>query len=175
VRARAGFVIGAVAVASLALAGCVAPTADPSSSGTPTPFVTNSTGAPTPTPTPTVRPTSTPTSTPRPTDDSGDGGGQASVVPLITYSGFDPAGPVVEVSAFVPDIAETDGQCSVTVTNGSETATGSGAARPDVAATQCGSIYAALPSGATGDWIAVVTYSSSTSVGSSAPVSIKIG
>jgi len=175
VRAPAGFVIGVVALASLALSGCVPQSDEPTSTSTPTPFVTNSTGTPTPTPTPTVRPTSTPTSTPRPTDDPDDGGGQASVVPLITYSGFDPAGPVVEVSAFVPGIAETDGQCSVTVTNGSETATGSGPARPDVAATQCGSIYATLPSGATGDWIAVVTYSSSTSVGSSAPVSIKIG
>jgi hypothetical protein len=152
----------------LILAGCTPPVPETDEVTSPTSFVP--TGGPEPT-------ASAPAdeSTPVPTSGGSSPDGREFVVPLVTYSGFDSENGVIEITAFVPDVAELDGECSVTLVHGSEEVTVSQPSRPDATSTQCGSLFAQLPAGAEGEWRAIVTYSSSHRVGDSSPVSIEVG
>jgi plastocyanin len=92
----------------------------------------------------------------------------------ITYYGFDPATNQVEVGGFVAGIVEDGGSCTVTLTGGGQTVTGTSEALADATTTDCGAV--AVPGDELGDgtWQAVLSYSSADHSGSSAPVDVEV-
>jgi hypothetical protein len=74
---------------------------------------------------------------------------------------------IVEVRAYVSNIYADDGNCSVKLTNGSQTITRTSEAFKDVKTTQCGTFKIDRTEfSAAGTWNLTVSYSSPTSVGS---------
>ncbi|MEA9984425.1 hypothetical protein [Subtercola sp. RTI3] len=143
------------------------PSATPTSSPTPTGTVgPTATATPTATPTATSTPTATPTATATPA--------VKAVVPFVSSAGWDAGAGAITVSAFVPQIIESDGTCTITATKGSLTASQSFSARASATTTDCGSASLASPTLVSGSWNVVVTYASPTSAGTSASTEVAI-
>jgi len=92
----------------------------------------------------------------------------------ITYYGFDPVTERVEVGGFVAGIVEEGGSCTLTLSGGGQTVTGTSEALADATTTDCGAV--AVPGDELGDgtWQAVLSYSSADHSGSSAPVDVEV-
>ncbi|GAA4628993.1 hypothetical protein GCM10023113_35860 [Cellulomonas oligotrophica] len=131
-----------------------------------------------PTATPTAVPEPTAAPEPEPEDPAqptpATPGDAASVLDVVvTFSGWNDLSGAVEVGAYVP-VVEDDGTCTLTLTGGSGTPTATSDGIPDASSTSCGSLTlpgSAVPSGT---WTATVTYASSTSTGSSDPVTVEV-
>jgi hypothetical protein len=138
-------------------------TAAPSPSGTPTPAPVDPGTAPTQ-PAEPAQPGSDPVA-PAP--------GLATVDVVTTYAGWNDASGAVEVGAYATSV-EDGATCTLTLTQGATTVTAEGAATPDVSTTACGDLAVARDRLAGGTWQAVVRYTSSTSAGVSAPVTVEV-
>lgn len=93
---------------------------------------------------------------------------------VISYSGWDATDQQAQASAFVQSVVTDNGQCTLTLTQGTSVRTVSKAATPDVSTTQCGTMSIARAQLAPGTWNAVVTFSSASTSGTSAPFSIVV-
>jgi hypothetical protein len=93
---------------------------------------------------------------------------------FITYSGWDASNRVVEVDGYVQQVVEDGGTCTLTLTKGGASATASRPATPDVSSTSCGALTVPAGQLSSGTWSAVVSYASSKSQGSSAPVDVPV-
>lgn len=93
------------------------------------------------------------------------------VVPIASWNG---STSDVEFSAYAAGVVEADGSCTVTMTRGSERATGSAQALPDVTTTSCGDLRVAGSAVSSGTWVATITYSSPRSRGTSDPVEVDV-
>ena len=90
-----------------------------------------------------------------------------NVTPIITYAGMADASNV-SVSAYVPDIVEEGGTCTMTATKGSQTVTKQVAAGRNAQYTNCPTFYIAKTEfTGGGTWSVKVAYSSSKHNGSS--------
>ncbi|GAA0999340.1 hypothetical protein [Subtercola frigoramans] len=167
-------IIGVVLVAALVVAfvlvlprsaSAPAPTASASAGSTSPPTSAVPTVKPTSTVTPTVTPTTTVTPTRPPV---------SAVTPFIASAGWDAGSAAISVSAFVPQIVESDGSCTITATSGSVTVRDAFPATASATTTDCGSNSLASPNFTSGTWQVVVSYSSSTSSGDSAPTEVVI-
>jgi len=85
-------------------------------------------------------------------------------------------GSNVEIRAYTPNVVETDGICSVTLTQaGKSSVFGSSKGLQNAQTTQCSTISIPVSSFSNkGTWVAVVTYSSASSIGSSQPTNVTI-
>lgn len=90
-----------------------------------------------------------------------DANGKKIVTPVITTV------TASQVNAFVPGVFEEGGTCTATLTKAGQTITASSTAFQNVSYTSCAPI-ALTAQASPGTWSAVITYSSSTSQGSSA-------
>ena len=93
---------------------------------------------------------------------------------FITYSGWDAGNRVVEVDGYVQQVVEDGGTCTLTLTKGGASATASRPATADVSSTSCGALTVPADQLSSGTWSAVVSYASSTSQGSSAPLDVQV-
>ncbi len=165
---------GAVLVASKTFAptsgsvGATSP-ASPTSSATPRatavapPHATASSTPPAATPT-------APTSPPEPTSTAAT----KTRTPLtLSYSGYDAASASVQASGYI-DLIETGGTCTLTLTSGGKTASGSHTASADATTTSCGAVEVPRSSLASGTWDGVLSYSSATTVADSTHFSVVI-
>lgn len=97
-----------------------------------------------------------------------------SPVPVtISYAGWDPAGKQVQVNAFI-GVIESGGKCTLTVANGTDRRTATGAASPDASTTVCDQLTISSSTMAAGTWTATVSYTSSAHQGQSAPSSVVV-
>lgn len=107
------------------------------------------------------------------TDPDNDPATLQPVTPIITSAGqYDDQ---IEVRAFIPAIFETDGQCTITFTKGSEIFTQSAAGIADATTTRCDTVVierSNFPS--SGNWQVKVTYESNTSYGESDATTVEI-
>jgi hypothetical protein len=126
-----------------------APTPDPSA----TPF-----GSPTPSATPTLVPGST----------------KRAVSPFITLADWDASSSELDVSAIVPNLVESGGTCTATVTRNGVVRTASAPAA--AVSTYVGCNPMTIPGSAlsTGTWTVRVTYSSRTATGASAAKTVEV-
>ncbi|HUS25902.1 MAG TPA: hypothetical protein VMY99_00965 [Nevskiaceae bacterium] len=99
-------------------------------------------------------------------------GTQKQVTPIITTVGFYDNN--VEVSSYVPGVFEDGGTCTVTLTKGSQQVQKQGSGTKNVSTTQCPNTVIPRAEFSTGTWTAVVSYSSATAKGNSAPGSVEV-
>lgn len=80
----------------------------------------------------------------------------------------------LNINGFVAGVVEDGGTCTVTLTNGSDLVTRSRQAVANATNTSCGITSVPLSALHSGTWNAILTYSSSTSEGTSSSVTIKV-
>ncbi|MBJ58738.1 hypothetical protein CL689_01090 [Candidatus Saccharibacteria bacterium] len=84
-------------------------------------------------------------------------------------------GSNLEIRAFTPDVIESDGTCTATVTNGSQEVTETSKGFVDASSTICEPINIPLSAlNSTGVWTVVVSYASSSSAGTSTEVEAEL-
>ncbi len=115
------------------------------------------------------RPSASETSPPS----SPDGQTQAAVSVTVTFSGWNSTSKAFEIGGYVNTL-ETAGTCMVTMTSGSATVTRTAPSRPDATTTSCGTLSVPISALTSGSWNAVLSYSSSTSIGTSATVAVEV-
>lgn len=97
------------------------------------------------------------------------------VKPVISAWG-QPGGPGTDlrINGFVPSVIETNGTCTITVTNGELSTGASKSALQNAQDTSCGQLTIAYSNLSPGTWRAILTYNSTTSAGSSDAVEIEV-
>lgn len=93
---------------------------------------------------------------------------------FVTHSGWNTDAEAVEVGSYFPQVVETDGTCTLTLTRGTASVTASSPANRGAGSTSCGNLSVPGAELASGTWTAVVTYSSSSSRAASEPVEVDV-
>lgn len=91
----------------------------------------------------------------------------------MSYSGYDAASDSVQASGYI-DLIETGGSCTLTLTSGGRSASGSSTASADATTTTCGAVVVPRSALAAGTWDGVLTYSSPTTVAESSHFSVSV-
>lgn len=110
-----------------------------------------------------------PTAAPTPSEEA-----RGDAVVQITYYGWNPGSSVVELAGFVPSLVETGGTCTLTLTQGTASATATREATSNVTSTSCGELVVPGDELAPGAWSAVLAYESADSAGTSAAVEVLV-
>lgn len=109
--------------------------------------------------------------TAQPRDSSSD---KKNVTPFITAWGQASAGSDFKLNGFVPNVIETDGKCTLTMTRGDKQATKTRVALADAKSTTCGQTIIPYGDLEPGEWEAVLSYSSPRSSGSSEVTTVEV-
>lgn len=97
------------------------------------------------------------------------------VMPVISAWGQPGGtGTDLQVNGYVPEVIESDGTCTITLTKDGNTATVSKASLQNAQNTSCGQLIIPYAQLSTGTWQAVLSYSSSASAGSSTKTQIEV-
>ncbi|WP_169166140.1 hypothetical protein [Cellulomonas taurus] len=160
---------------------------DGSPAATPSPSV--STAAPSSSPSPTADPTPTtpaatsapeqPGAEPEPTTAPEQPGtepqqpAKTTVDVVTTYAGWNTLSSALEAGAYATTV-QSDGVCTITATQGATTVSAQSAAVPDASTTSCGGLAIGGDQLGSGSWQVVVSYASSTAVGTAAPITVEI-
>jgi hypothetical protein len=92
----------------------------------------------------------------------------------IVYSEWNATSRAVEIGGFLGGVVESDGTCTVTLTQGSTSVDASLPGTPDATSTSCAGLAVPGTELAPGPWTAVLTYESSTSRGESRTVEVQV-
>jgi hypothetical protein len=92
----------------------------------------------------------------------------------VTFYGWNPTSKQVEVGGYVEGIVEGDGVCTLTLTKGGSTVSGTADASPDASTTACGTVSVPGDEVAAGTWKAVLSYSSAGHSGTSDAVDVEV-
>ncbi|WP_091555484.1 hypothetical protein [Klenkia taihuensis] len=84
-----------------------------------------------------------------------------------TYASYDVSGAQVEAGAFIPEVIETGGTCTLVLNLGEVSAQARSAAVPDASSTSCGALSIPAADLGTGAWDGFISYESATSNGRS--------
>lgn len=93
---------------------------------------------------------------------------------FVTYSGWNSQAGAVEIGSYLPTAVEDDGTCTLTLTQGATSVTASVPGTPNVTSTSCGGLSIPGSEVSSGTWVAVVTYESPTSSGSSDAIEVQV-
>lgn len=96
-----------------------------------------------------------------------------SVSVVLTYADWDP-GTGVSAAGYVADTVEQGGTCTLTLTRGGKSVEVTTEGIADASNTACGALTVAPAQLSTGTWTSVLTYSSTTSTGTSQSVQVKV-
>ncbi|MGN8247462.1 hypothetical protein ACTHAM_001637 [Cellulomonas soli] len=109
-----------------------------------------------------------PVSTPTATVD-----GRAAAEVVLSFAAWDPGTARVSVGAYA-NVVESDGTCTLILSQDGRTVTATSSVAPDVSTTSCGDLGVAGDELTSGTWLATVTYDSPTATGTSetAPVEV---
>lgn len=163
--------------------GAAVPTGAPAAPGTTTPAAATPTrpaGVAAPSSSG-VRAVSSPTSRPVETDppavvatDPPVAHSGAAVQVVVPSAEWDATSSSVQASAYVSGVVESDGTCTLVLTQGARRATSEIPAVPDATTTSCGVVAVPGDQLAPGTWQAVVTYRSPSSSGTSKPTTVVV-
>lgn len=92
---------------------------------------------------------------------------------VVTYVDWSATDSVVEAGAYAT-VVEEPGSCTLKLTSGGRSVTGSITALTDASTMSCGGLTVPRDKLSSGTWTAVVIYESATSVGTSAPVEVVV-
>ena len=98
----------------------------------------------------------------------------AEVPVTVTFYGWNPDAQVVEVGGYVTGVVEDGGVCTLTLTKGGRTVTGSTNALPDASTTACGAVTVPGDQVSAGTWQAVLSYSSAGHSGTAEAVDVEV-
>ncbi|MCC2335685.1 hypothetical protein [Cellulomonas wangsupingiae] len=166
------------------LAGCVTGTPQDPAAGTPRPTSTASaTGASaSPSTTPVADPPATAAATPPAPSPAPSAPAPGPAAPartpvevVVSWAMWDEQAGQVQVAGYAADVVESGGTCTLTLRLGEHTVTAEQQATPDATTTTCGAVAVPrdrLPQA--GTWVAVMSYVSDKSSGSSPDVSIGV-
>lgn len=97
-----------------------------------------------------------------------------TVAPILTYWGQESPGSDFEANGRVAGIIESDGTCTLTLIKGEESVSTKRTALANAQDTTCGLMTIKFGSLTTGDWKAILSYSSSKSQGSWSAIVVKV-
>lgn len=165
-RSRASAAVALVGLL-LVLAGCATPrpgapvptASDAITSPSPS-FAPTASAAPTPGPTVSSTPSAEPTSEP-----------SVGAVTIIT---LDVVGEAIEASGIVPEVVESGGQCTLTLSHDGASVSASTAASDGRESTFCGLVSIDKSSLSAGLWTAVLSYRSGSTRAESAPSQVRV-
>jgi hypothetical protein len=92
----------------------------------------------------------------------------------ITYADWNAQSRVVEAGGILPDVVESGGVCTLTLSKDGQTATTTVEGLPDARSTNCGGLVLAGENLSSGTWSAVISYRSARSDASSEPTTVQI-
>ena len=98
----------------------------------------------------------------------------AEVPVTVTFYGWNPDTKAVEVGGYVTGVVEDGGTCTLTLTKGATTVTGSTKALPDASTTACGAVAVPGNKVGAGTWRAVLSYSSDGHTGTAEAVDVEV-
>lgn len=99
----------------------------------------------------------------------------ARVAPVtITFFGWDQAKQVAQAGGYVTGVIESGGTCTLTLSKGGQTATGTTTAHADATTTTCGAVTIPGSQLTAGTWQAVLSYRSDRHTGKADPVAIEV-
>jgi hypothetical protein len=98
----------------------------------------------------------------------------AEVPVSVTFYGWNPDTQAVEVGGYVTGVVEDGGTCTLTLTKGGKTVTGSTKALPDASTTACGAVTVPGDEVSAGTWRAVLSYSSAGHTGTAEAVDVEV-
>jgi hypothetical protein len=116
-----------------------------------------------------ARPSAIETLAPSPTDSRTPAG----VSVTVTFSGWNSTSKSFEIGGYANTL-ETAGTCTVTMTASGATVTRTVPSTPDATTTSCGTLSVPISALTGGSWDAVLSYSSPTSIGTSATVTVEV-
>jgi hypothetical protein len=93
---------------------------------------------------------------------------------VVTHWGWKADDSTAVVGGYVAGVVESDGTCTVTLTQGARKVTAESPARPDASTTACGALSVPGHELAPGHWRAVLSYSSPSSSGTASAVDIEV-
>lgn len=93
---------------------------------------------------------------------------------VLSFAGWDDATSAVEGAGYVSPVVESGGECALELERDGRTVVATAPAEADATTTICGGL--SVPGGelAAGAWTAVLRYESSTTEGSSQPVTVEV-
>lgn len=97
-----------------------------------------------------------------------------TVTPILTYWGQESPGADFEANGRVAGVIESDGTCTLTLTKSGKSVSTKRTALANAQDTTCGLMTIKFKTLTTGDWKAVLSYSSSKSEGSSSAIVVKV-
>jgi hypothetical protein len=179
---RAGGAVAVSVAAIVALSSCsllqIAPTPVATSSPQQTEVIDPSIPLPTPSATgaPTPDPSATPLGSPTPsaTPTFVPGSTKRAVSPFITLADWDASSSELDVSAIVPNLVESGGTCTATVSKGTVVRTASAPAAAVSTYVGCNPMAIRGSLLSAGTWTVHVTYSSRTAAGVSAAKTVEV-
>jgi hypothetical protein len=177
---RAGGAVVVSAVAAIALASCsliqIAPSPVVTSSPDATSVLDPSVPSEAPTPSSTLTPVPIPTWSPEPTPTltTLPGSTKKAVTPFVTLAAWDQDAAELQVGAIVPNLVESGGTCTVTVSKGATTRTASAPAAGVSSYTGCNPMTIPGSALSAGTWTVQVTYTSRTATGTSAAKTVAV-
>jgi len=118
--------------------------------------------------------TATATATPEPIATTGAPAEPRSVAVVLTYAGYMPQSNTVIAGGYADTVAESDGTCTLTLTQDGQSREVSGPATPDAATTACGELAVPYDQLSSGTWQATVSYSSPQSTGTSSSTPVEV-
>jgi hypothetical protein len=98
----------------------------------------------------------------------------SSVRVVTTFHDWNATTGQVMVGGYVEGVIEDGGTCTLTLTSGSSSATGSTRAHADATTTACGAVTVPGSQLAAGTWNAVLSYRSPEHSGTAAPVTVQV-
>lgn len=168
------------------LGGCVTGTPQDPAAGTPSPAPTATGASASPSTTPVADPSAPATATapavPATPSPASSAPAPAPAAPartpvevVVSWAMWDEQAGQVQVAGYAADVVESGGTCTLTLRLGGHTVTAEQQAAPDATTTTCGAVAVPrdrLPQA--GTWVAVMSYVSDKSSGSSPDVSIGV-
>lgn len=96
------------------------------------------------------------------------------VTPFVTYWGQQSAAANFEANAYIPEVVDEGGTCSLSLSRGDDTVESKKTALPDAQSTSCGLMVIEPSALASGEWEMVVHYESGKYEGSSEPITVTV-
>jgi cytoskeletal protein RodZ len=113
-----------------------------------------------------------PNATTAPEDE--EAAGPAPVAVSLTYAGYDPSLPAVVAGGYAAGVVEVDATCTLVLRREGVELRGEALGSPNAGTTDCGEVRVGGDALTSGTWEAVLSYTSETSVGESAPVDVEV-
>jgi hypothetical protein len=103
-----------------------------------------------------------------------EAGGLTPVAVSLTYAGHDPSAAAVVAGGYAAGVVEVDATCTLVLRRAGVELRGEALGSPNAGTTDCGEVRVGGDALTSGTWEGVLTYTSETSFGESAPLEVEV-